>query len=46
MKEDVQTQGMRNISLVTERNFMAYEFYKTLGFKEAKNTRLMYMFLK
>ncbi len=45
MKEEAVQRGISNISLLTERHYAAYSFYRKLGFKEAKNTRLMYQFM-
>ncbi|WP_281883741.1 GNAT family N-acetyltransferase [Paenibacillus sp. YYML68] len=42
---DAQSQGIRNISLLTERHYAAASFYRRHGFKEAKNTRLLYRFI-
>lgn len=44
--QEAKREGMQNISLLTERHYDAYAFYRKLGFKEGKNTRLMYRFLR
>jgi aminoglycoside 6'-N-acetyltransferase I len=44
--QTAQSEGMSSISLLTERHYDAYAFYRKLGFKESKNLRLMYQFFR